>query len=214
MPRRRRALPLPRARRPLRAVPQLRCRLRQPPGARGPRLLRHSLGAAVRPSRTANTSARSSTTFCATRPTCIAPTAVRRPRACLSPVAWLTMRAWRRPRTSTRSGSHARKRLRLVHEADVSPIVAAIGDDVEMVVLNQLLEACPRASDVVAELAAHLPEPDVARRRVQQCRLAPGTDPAAQLAALLRLEGRVLQLREPARACTSARGCASSANRA
>ena len=47
--------------------------------------------------------------------------------------------------------------MRLVHEADVSPIVAAIGDDVEMVVLNQLLEACPRASDVVAELAARLP---------------------------------------------------------
>lgn len=47
--------------------------------------------------------------------------------------------------------------LRLVHEADVSPIVAAIGDDVELVVLNQLLEACPRASDVVAELAARLP---------------------------------------------------------
>jgi hypothetical protein len=47
--------------------------------------------------------------------------------------------------------------LRLVHEADVSPIVGAIGDDVDLVVLNQLLEACPRASDVVAELAAHLP---------------------------------------------------------
>ena len=47
--------------------------------------------------------------------------------------------------------------LRLVHEADVSPIVAAIDDDVEMVVLNQLLEACPRASDVVAKLAARLP---------------------------------------------------------
>jgi hypothetical protein len=47
--------------------------------------------------------------------------------------------------------------LRLVHEADVSPIVAAISDDVELVVLNQLLEACPRAADVVAELAARLP---------------------------------------------------------
>jgi hypothetical protein len=47
--------------------------------------------------------------------------------------------------------------LRLVHEADVSPIVAAIGDDVDLVVLNHLLEACPRAADVVAELAAHLP---------------------------------------------------------
>ena len=44
-----------------------------------------------------------------------------------------------------------------MHEADVSPIVAAIGDDVELVVLNQLLEACPRAADVVAELAARLP---------------------------------------------------------
>ncbi len=47
--------------------------------------------------------------------------------------------------------------LRLVNEADVSPIVAAIDDDMEMVVLNQLLEACPRASDVVAELASRLP---------------------------------------------------------
>src|SRR5690349_17659585 len=47
--------------------------------------------------------------------------------------------------------------LRLVHEADVSPIVAAIRDDVEMVVLNQLLEASPRASDVVSELARRLP---------------------------------------------------------
>ena len=47
--------------------------------------------------------------------------------------------------------------LRLVHEADISTIVAAIGNDVEMVVLNQLLEACPRASDVVAALAARLP---------------------------------------------------------
>jgi len=47
--------------------------------------------------------------------------------------------------------------LRLVHEADVSPIVAAIGDDVELVVLNQLLEACPRAAEVAAELAARLP---------------------------------------------------------
>ena len=47
--------------------------------------------------------------------------------------------------------------LRLVHEADVSPIVAAIDDDVDLVVLNHLLEACPRAADVVAELAARLP---------------------------------------------------------
>ena len=47
--------------------------------------------------------------------------------------------------------------LRLVHEADVSPIVAAIGDDVEVVVLNHMLEACPSAADVVSELAAHLP---------------------------------------------------------
>ncbi len=47
--------------------------------------------------------------------------------------------------------------LRLVHEADVSPIVAAIGDDVELVVLNHLLEACPRAADVVSEFAARLP---------------------------------------------------------
>jgi Glycosyl transferase family 2 len=47
--------------------------------------------------------------------------------------------------------------LRLVHEADVSPIVAAIGEDADLVVLNHLLEACPRASDVVAALAARLP---------------------------------------------------------
>jgi len=47
--------------------------------------------------------------------------------------------------------------LRLVHDADISPIVAAIDDDLEMVVLNQLLEASPRASDIVAKFAAHLP---------------------------------------------------------
>ena len=47
--------------------------------------------------------------------------------------------------------------LRLVHEADVSPIAAAIGDDVDVVVLNHLLEACPRAADVVGALAARLP---------------------------------------------------------
>ena len=47
--------------------------------------------------------------------------------------------------------------LRLVHEADVSAIVAAIGDDVDLVVLNHLLEACPRAADVVAALASRLP---------------------------------------------------------
>jgi hypothetical protein len=47
--------------------------------------------------------------------------------------------------------------LRLVHDADVSPIVEAIDDDVEMVVLNQLLEACPHTSAVVAELVVRLP---------------------------------------------------------
>ena len=47
--------------------------------------------------------------------------------------------------------------LHLVHDADVSPIVAAIGDDVELVVLNHLLEACPRAADVVANLVTRLP---------------------------------------------------------
>ena len=47
--------------------------------------------------------------------------------------------------------------LRLVHEADVSPIVAAIGDDADLVVLNHLLEACPRAADVVATVASCLP---------------------------------------------------------
>ena len=36
-------------------------------------------------------------------------------------------------------------------------IVEAIGDDVDLVVLNHLLEACPRAADVVAALAARLP---------------------------------------------------------
>jgi Glycosyl transferase family 2 len=47
--------------------------------------------------------------------------------------------------------------LRLVNDADVSAIVASIDDDVDLLVLNQLLEACPRASDVAAELAARLP---------------------------------------------------------
>jgi hypothetical protein len=47
--------------------------------------------------------------------------------------------------------------LRLVHDADVSPIVEAIDDAVELVVLNQLLEACPHAADVVDALAARLP---------------------------------------------------------
>jgi hypothetical protein len=47
--------------------------------------------------------------------------------------------------------------VRLVHEADVSPILAALDDEVDLVVLNQLLEACPRAADVVDELAARLP---------------------------------------------------------
>ena len=47
--------------------------------------------------------------------------------------------------------------LRLVHEADVSPIVEAIDDDVDLIVLNHLLEACPRAAQVVAELAERLP---------------------------------------------------------
>jgi Glycosyl transferase family 2 len=47
--------------------------------------------------------------------------------------------------------------LRLIHDADVSPIVAALDDDVDMIVLNQLLEACPQASEVVAGLGARLP---------------------------------------------------------
>jgi hypothetical protein len=46
--------------------------------------------------------------------------------------------------------------LRLVHETDISPIVEAMDDDVDLLVLNQLLEACPRAADVIAELASHL----------------------------------------------------------
>src|SRR5206468_4540128 len=33
---------------------------------------------------------------------------------------------------------------RLVHEADVAPILAAIDDGVDLIVLNQVLEACPR----------------------------------------------------------------------
>jgi Glycosyl transferase family 2 len=48
--------------------------------------------------------------------------------------------------------------LRLVHDADITPLLARIDDDTEIIVLNQLLEACPRASDVVGELARHLPE--------------------------------------------------------
>lgn len=47
--------------------------------------------------------------------------------------------------------------LRLVHDADVSPILSAIGEDTELVVLHLLLEACPRAADVIAELASRLP---------------------------------------------------------
>jgi hypothetical protein len=48
--------------------------------------------------------------------------------------------------------------LRLVHDADVSPITASMGDDIELLVLNQLLEACPRASEVVARITDHLPD--------------------------------------------------------
>ncbi|HEY1715413.1 MAG TPA: glycosyltransferase family 2 protein [Solirubrobacteraceae bacterium] len=48
--------------------------------------------------------------------------------------------------------------LRLVHDSDISPIAEAISDDVDLVVLNQLLEACPLASQVAAELAARLPD--------------------------------------------------------
>ena len=47
--------------------------------------------------------------------------------------------------------------LRLVRDADVEPILEAIPADVELLVLNQLLEACPRASEVLAALAARLP---------------------------------------------------------
>ena len=47
--------------------------------------------------------------------------------------------------------------LRLVHHADVSPIEAAIGEDADLVVLNQVLEACPRAADVVDRLAMCVP---------------------------------------------------------
>lgn len=48
--------------------------------------------------------------------------------------------------------------LELVHDADVTPIAKRISDDVDLVVLNQLLEACPRAADVVAQLAEKLPQ--------------------------------------------------------
>lgn len=48
--------------------------------------------------------------------------------------------------------------VRLAQDADVSPIADAITDDVELVVLNQLLEACPRASEVAEALAERLPE--------------------------------------------------------
>ena len=47
--------------------------------------------------------------------------------------------------------------LGLVNQADVSAIVEALDDDVELLVLNQLLEACPRASEAAAQLAANLP---------------------------------------------------------
>ena len=63
--------------------------------------------------------------------------------------------------------------LRLVHEADVSAIAAAIGDDVDLVVLNHLLEACPRAADVVAG-SRRVAGRGVTRRRLQQHASAPG----------------------------------------
>ncbi len=47
--------------------------------------------------------------------------------------------------------------VRLVDDADVSPILEAIPEDVELIVLSQLLEACPRASEVLAALTARLP---------------------------------------------------------
>jgi len=43
---------------------------------------------------------------------------------------------------------------RLVDDADIAPLVAALRDDTDVVVLNQVLEACPRALDVVERLAA------------------------------------------------------------
>ena len=42
----------------------------------------------------------------------------------------------------------------LVDDADIAPILAALRDDTDVVVLNQVLEACPRALDVVGQLAA------------------------------------------------------------
>jgi Glycosyl transferase family 2 len=43
---------------------------------------------------------------------------------------------------------------RFVDDADIAPVVAALRDDTDVVVLNQLLEACPRVFDVVEKLAA------------------------------------------------------------
>ena len=87
---------------------------------------------------------------------------------------------------------------RLAHDADVSPIAEAIDKDVDLVVLNQLLEACPRASEVAADLAARLPDRGDARRRLRQRRIAARPHHAPQLEPVFSLEGRVLQLREPA----------------
>ena len=78
------------------------------------------------------------------------------PRACWSPVACLTTWATRRRRTSTRSGSHATRRCDS-YTRRTFLLSSRPSATVELVVLNQLLEACPRASEVVAELAARLP---------------------------------------------------------
>jgi hypothetical protein len=47
---------------------------------------------------------------------------------------------------------------RLVREADIGPIEAALVPPPDVLILNQLLEACPRASEVVAKLAGVLPD--------------------------------------------------------
>ena len=64
--------------------------LRQPARARGPRLLRRSLGGGNATIEDREHVRKELTTCCATRPTCIAPIAARRPRAWWSPVGCLT----------------------------------------------------------------------------------------------------------------------------
>ena len=88
--------------------------------------------------------------------------------------------------------------LRLVHEADVSPIVAAVSRRRRagraQPAAGGLPTCCGRGHGARGAPAA----PCVAGRRLQQHCLARGTHLAAQLGALLSLESRLFQLREPA----------------